>query len=191
MIKSLLCWYLLCWPPSSFWNTFLFFPGFTSWPPQTFFDLFFCKSKLFSNLPAAVAFLMHLLHFFIVLLDMGIASCHIQIHPRCSSILLRGWFLCNCPLIPEQFKSRWLLLCYFTLARRSPQRAEQLHELFSGQKRTNERRLPGYRCGGEAVGLPEPGSPAPALRKHPRFRPAQRCRAAGGQQGFHLASEAG
>ena len=26
---------------------------------------------------------------------MGIASCHIQIHPRCSSILLRGWFLCN------------------------------------------------------------------------------------------------
>lgn len=38
---------------------------------------------------------MHLLHFFIVLLDMGIASCHIQIHPRCSSILLRGWFLCN------------------------------------------------------------------------------------------------
>ena len=71
--------------------------------PQTFFDLFFCKSKLFSNLPAAVAFLMHLLHFFIVLLDMGIASCHIQIHPRCSSILLRGWFLCNCPFFAEQF----------------------------------------------------------------------------------------
>ena len=42
-----------------------------------------------------MSFLMHLLHFFIVLFDMGIASCHIQIHPRCSSILLRGWFLCN------------------------------------------------------------------------------------------------
>ena len=34
---------------------------------------------------------------------MSIASRHIQIHPRCSSILLRGWFLCNCPFFAEQF----------------------------------------------------------------------------------------
>ena len=56
-----------------------------------------------------MSFLMHLLHFFIVLFDMGIASCHIQIHPRCSSILLRGWFLCNVHFLRNSSKVQGLI----------------------------------------------------------------------------------
>ncbi len=78
------------WPSASFWNTFCSF-----------------VNQTFSNLPAAVAFLMHLLHFLHrTVFDMGISSCVLPFTPVVV-LPTSGVVFAAALYSPEQFIRRW------------------------------------------------------------------------------------